>query len=205
MPKKINKSARKKVISVMSLAKSRPPPLNTNVVFRHTYRYLNNSVNQTSINGLNLLRAPGMIAATVNTLYGIAGSVKVNKITIFPAITLTGTQNTPALINWSGATYSPNLEKSVSQPFGDTEPYCLVARPPRNSLAANWQLSASTSFVNITCPAGSIIDFDLSVVLYDDDVSNVATTVGGTATISNMYYQPIDINGQFKPVGLSNL
>jgi len=154
----------------------------------------------------NVLMAIGGIGTIANsTVTSVASSVKLHKITIWPASTSAGAGQNAEVIWSNQGNYAKDESKSSVVPTGTTLTDVVVSRPPLNgSLQSAWQASAgaATQFFALTCPAGSIIDIDVSWTLSNNFV-NVAQAGYAAVTLGSLYYARLDgVGGKFLPLGV---
>ncbi len=172
-------------------------------MFRHTYRFISSSGTPTGITPNSLLGCAGNIGTVVNSLVAaIAGAVKLERLTIWAPPASQGATATVS-VDWAGLANSPNVEVSDTT-VSVSRPAFISTSPPRQSLAAFWQVASTTTLCTITAPEGSIIDAQLSLILTDNDVNGVSTSVA-TAAVGGSYFLSLDPNAthRYVPVSLT--
>jgi len=183
-----------------------PPDLDTVVkahsVVRFTATAAASNVNVTTG---TLLVSFGAICSIVNsTVVSVASTVKLHKITIWPATTSAGAGQ-QAEILWSDlGGITKDESKSRALPVGITATDVVIERPPKETQAAFWQSSsgASSNLFAITCPAGSIIDVSATWTLRNN-ISGVTQAGYASATLAAFYYGRLDgVGGKFLPLGV---
>jgi hypothetical protein len=183
-----------------------PPTVDTVAKAHSTLRFTATSAAaSTNVTVATLLVACGSIATIANsTVTSVASSLKLHKITIWPASTTAGSgQN--AEILWSDlGGITKDESKSTAIPAGVTVADVVSERPPKVTQAAFWQSSAggASALFALTCPAGSIIDVSVSWTLRNN-LSGVTQAGYAAATLGNFYYGRLDgVGGKFLPLGV---
>lgn len=182
------------------------PVLNTNVVVKHKYRFIATAVSTNAvITSNNLLSCAGVMGTVIATTVSmIFASGRLRQVEVWGGGAAAGTGSTVS-VEWTGAGNSPNLEYSDST-ISAANPAHLRLTPPKNTLASFWQLStASVNMFQITCPAGTVVDVTLDLIL--SDTGAATTTIAGFAgsVVGQMFYLALDgrATNNFVPVRLS--
>jgi hypothetical protein len=180
------------------------PPIKSNIEFRHRYRFTSTSATPTALTGTSLLGAAGTMCTVANSVVcAVASSVKISNISIW---TPPASQGSPATcsVDWIGYQNSPDREVSDTSVSVST-PAKVSTSPPRNSLAAFWQLAGGTALCTLTAPVGSVIDVDLALIFNDDDGAVINQISVTTGTLGASYYLSLDPNGthRYTPVSLN--
>jgi hypothetical protein len=134
--------------------------------FAQTLRFMSHTSNESSITVADLANACGGIAATAVLFFPWSSSIRLTKITLWPAVENSAGLVQPAEVTWANAAsggYAPDDSKDCTPPFGMTLPHCMVFHPPKKSLSIDWltvSLAGDVLFT-IQSPAGSIVDIDV--------------------------------------------
>jgi hypothetical protein len=132
---------------------------------------------------------------STNSCYRVAGSVRVNMISLWLSSAASGNQ--ALSITWD-CVAAPFVIKSSEQ-MGLARPAHVVSRPPKNSSASWWSVTGSNESDNLfllNCPAGTVIDVSFSYCLMDpQSQSHVNIATSQTPTFGAIYRAPL--NGVF--------
>jgi hypothetical protein len=149
--------------------------------------------------------AIGSICTIANsTVTSVASSIKLHKITIWPASTTAGAAQNAEVLWINVGNFSKDESKSTAVPSGTTISDVIVDLPPKDSLACFWQASAGAAspLFSLTCPAGSIIDVDVSWTM-SNNFAAVVQAGYAAATLGTLYYSRLDgVGGKFLPLGV---
>jgi len=198
-----NRQNKRKVANPQEVA--RPPQLNSNVMFSHTFRFLQGGGSSPAITVGNLLGIAGAVGTVTNTtVNAICDSVRLNWVKVWTPPASQGASATCSL-EWTPSSFAPTTEVSDTT-MSVATPAHIVARPPRGSQAAFWNsagASANTLFT-ITPPAGSVIDVNATYVLADKTSATLAFSVA-TAALGKLYYLALDqtVGSNLVPVSLT--
>lgn len=184
-----------------------PPELNATPVVGHVFRFQNTAdITTVSITVGNLIGICGTIGTVTNTtVASVASSIKLRRIDCWPGIS-TGEHNPEiSMATNYGTTSDRSTTKTI--PLGVTVSGAFSVRPKRDSLAALWQNSSTTSstlFTIYDLPKGSVVDVHLTFCMRNSQ-NGVSYTVA-TAVIGTMYYMYLDgpSTHLFTPVALPN-
>jgi len=189
-----------------SRAPNKPPPIDTVSQGHSILRFTATSAAAAvSISIGNVLAAIGGIGTIANsTIESVASSFKLHRVTIWPAVVAAGSSQQAEVVWTNSGNYTRDESKSVAIPSGTAMPDVVVNRPPKDALAAAWQVSiaGTTAMFLLTCPAGSIIDVDVSWTLSNNFAGN---TQAGYAAVTqgSAYYARLDgVGGKFLPLGV---
>jgi hypothetical protein len=153
----------------------------------------------------NILASIGGIGTIANsTIESVASSFRVHSVTIWPASVTAGASQNAEVVWTNSGNYTKDESKSTAVPSGITMADVVVNRPPPSSLAAVWQVSlaASTAMFLVTCPAGSIIDLDVSWTL-SNNFAGFTQAGYAAVTLGSFYYARLDgVGGKFLPLGV---
>jgi hypothetical protein len=222
MPNSKSKSKSSQARRKSNVAISRrmnPPPFKSNIIGRHTFRFVSTNGLATDITAISTLFAVGGLAYPAGQFVGWAESVKVHSIQIWtPYSTGSSPINNTCSVKWNADTFLvPNVEVSDTTTSSAFPAYINAVPPPR-SLAAEWMNTASFAddsaiYATVIAPNNSIIDVDLSYVLYDE-IFNTGEATPNIATLtvytsSYAYYGSFDGIGnvgthRYPPVSLSS-
>jgi hypothetical protein len=216
--KKSKSSSARRQSNVAISRRMNPPPLKTNIIGRHTFRFVSTNGSATDITAISTLFVVGGLCAPTGYFTGWAESVKVHSIQIWtPYSTGSSPINNTCSVKWNADTFLvPNVEVSDTTTSSAFPAYINAVPPPRSS-AAEWMNTSSfqddsSIYCTVTAPNNSIIDVDLSYVLYDE----IYNTGGANPNILNLtaynstyaYYGSFDGMGsigthRYTPVSLS--
>jgi len=136
------------------------------------------------------------MASSSTSVQNIATSIKVHSLRVYMPAVAIGTADT-ALVYWNYSTaagFAKDESISVSVPDGLTVPGSMEFKPPAKTLCSDW-LSTTLTFSNtaftLACPAGAILDLNISYTIMNNNAGYSATTVS-TATTGRMYYLALD-------------
>lgn len=194
---------RRKARSQKQRVNGLPPKITVQAEVRHVYRFqANASLSSASITVSNVLASCGGVCTVMNSIVqGWASSVRINKVTIWPAYD--GSSGGQAFVSWiSPQTKDSSENKTI--PTGITVTGPIVSIPPRNTFAAGWwnNNQASTQLMALSMPTGSVVDVDLSYTLSNEFGS--VTFSAATASLGSIYYAYFDGQSTHKltPQGL---
>lgn len=183
-----------------------PPTVDTVVTCHAILRFTATSAAaSTNVTTATLLMACGGIATIANsTVASVASSYKLHSITIWPASTTAGAGQQAEVLWPELGGITRDESKSTAIPAGVTVSDVVKERPPKASQMAFWQSSAggASTVCSITCPAGSIIDVDLTFTLRNN-IAGVTQNGYAAATLGAYYYARLDgVGGKFLPLGV---
>lgn len=171
------------------------------VVIGHTFRFTTSSaaanvaVSQADIMDLVLM------AATATSGYRLFASAKVRRVDVWSPGTAgaIGTASVEFLADTSVAGSRHQLVSDST--MGTARPAHVSAVPAVGSLAAMWMSDAVTSsLLQITCAAGSIVDVAVTFTLRNNESASAVASLSGL-TAGQVYCHPLDgHSGQFVPV-----
>lgn len=171
---------------------SLPPTLCYNPVVTHTFRFQAGSASSNvAISCAEILQVCGMIGVGAHALGPIASAFKVHSVTLWPALS---TSSVDAVsFEWAAAQQLAKDEvKGLILPEGQTLTKPLKFLPPPESYAHFWQQSASTNFMFITAPTGTVLDLHLSFCFAAAFSTPSSVTTAGTVTVGALYYGYLD-------------
>jgi len=200
MPRSSKKSSHKKHMPPSNL----PPKLDVTPTIRHRYRYLASTASSGSTTIGELFGALGSTCTITNSSVTCwYTSVRIHSISLFaPSGTTSGTS---VLWNSPIPGIGRDTEPDTYTPSGITVANKLVALPPSHSFAGDWMnssLTATLSIFTIVCPAGTIIDLDVSAT--NSNVYGPYQRAVVTGTLAFPYYLALDgvTTNLLAPVGL---
>jgi len=183
-----------------------PPSLDTVAVFHSVLRFTATSAaSSTNVTVATLLVAGGSICTIANsTVTSVASSLKLHKITVWPATSTAGSGQQAEILFPELGNITRDESKSNAIPVGITVSDVVMVRPPAQTQQSFWNSSgggASTLF-SITCPAGSIIDIDVTFCLRNN-LAGVTQNGYAAASLGSFYYGRADgVGGKFLPLGV---
>jgi hypothetical protein len=185
-------------------ARMAPQQISSNIVLRHTYRFVSTSGLGTALTPTSLLCAAGTMGVVVNTqVNSFFASVRIRRIVIYTPPASQGS-NATCSVDWVGFNNSPNIEQSDTT-VSVAQPAIVSTSPPASSLASFWQVAGTATLCTLTAPTGSIIDVSLDLILTDDDAGTLANSTVATAALGIVYYLSLDPNAthRYTPVSLT--
>jgi len=187
---------------------SLPAEINLTPHFHHVFRFNCTTTTSATVSVIQLFGALGGICSAANSAVSTwTSSVRVKKITIWPAAPSASAAG--AYIDWffSDTSLFPDESKSVTYPEGVTVTAPLVFVPPEKSLCGMWINSTATStfnLFNISVVAGSVIDVavECTLGLVNSTSSSLYQLTVTTGTLGNVYYLALDgpSNNKIPPV-----
>lgn len=184
-----------------------PPELNTVMKVHQVLRFrANAATNNQPITAQMLAGACGGMCTLLNTQLSMwASSAKIHSIKIWPG--LSSTDSNPEVLWLSPvAAVEKDDVKVRSVPGGVTVDKCVVARPPRGTLAVDWMNLTSLNTTQLLFLTGitadSIIDLSVTFTLSNDILGNTLGIVTGTVGV--VYYLALDGPGgnKLRPIGV---
>jgi len=170
-----------------------PPQLKSNIVVKHNYRFTATAGANVAINAQNLILAAGTVCTVVNSVAtSFFGSVKVQYVNVWSPPSAQGNFATCS-IEYNGAAAASTVEFSDTS-VSPTQPAMLKTRPPKSSNASFWQTPnvGNNAMFTLICPANSIIDVGLDLLLYDDEASAPVTRAIAAGVVGLTYYLALD-------------
>lgn len=184
--------SRQKARVVRSARPQAPPMIRSNITFNHRFRFTATAAQTVVITSSDLLFVGGCTGIVLNNIVtSFYGSAKVNSVSVWAPPAAQGSFATTS-IEYAGQAAGSNLEFSDTS-VSTAQPAVLHTRPPAHSLASFWQTPAvaNNNLFTLTVPAGSIIDLDLGLILFDDE--SAAQNRGVTAAaLGTIYYLALD-------------
>ncbi len=131
-------------------------------------------------------------ATAANAAARVFAAARLNSVEIWSPAAAAGVAT--ASITFLGNQYVGAENRIFSDTtLGTSRPLHLMVRPPSGSMGAMWfNDTATASIMAISCPANTIIDIDISLVLRNsENVNNVTGAVAG-ATVGRFYVRALD-------------
>jgi hypothetical protein len=185
----------------------KPPQLKSNLVTTHKFRFLSSTNNVQTITAQELITMCGNVAATTTSAYSIWGAVKLKRVSVWAPPPSQGSAITTSCV-WSAGTSGQNF---VNMEVSDTSnsvatPAVIHTSPPKESQASFWQnVGNNADLFNLVAPTGSIIDVTVDMVLADNELPPIDSTVVA-ATVGDIYFSGLNgWGGTYAPVSLSTL
>jgi len=174
-------------------------------MLNHRFRYTSTSGAATEISSSGLIFAAGCVGTVLNSFVtSFYGSVRLNGVSIWTPPAAQGATATCS-VEYYGQSQGNTVEYSDTT-VSTAQPAVVRTRPPPQSLSAFWQTPdiANQQLVRIIAPTGSIIDVDLSLILYDDE-SAAQTRAVVAAALGTVYYLALDnaTGSLYPPVSLT--
>jgi hypothetical protein len=202
------RSPRKQAANLRQLAtketKLHPPQLNDyNITHSRTLRFTSVAAAlNTSISSMNLLDCV-LIADTATTGFQLFDVVKIKRVSVWGQAALA----TPSTVSVYFESQNSGDEIIHTDTSLGIQPAYVCAVPSPKSLASFYSNSGNGAFVNITCPAGSIIDVHCNFRTSNIPPTPVLSPLVG-ATPGELYYRgldalPIATTNFPPPVGIS--
>lgn len=202
-----NRGARRRVIQTKTPAVGRiihPPQLKTNVQLTHTFRFQCTANGTYNITPDTLLLAAGSVCSVTNTtVVSLMGSCKVNYVEMWVPPASQGQLSTISL-EWLGLTPNePSIEQSDSS-VSVAYPAYLRVRPPVRSLGCFWQTTNGNDIFQLIVPSGTLIDVNLSLVMFDQDLARASASVA-TGVVGETYFLALDgpSSNKLTPIALN--
>jgi len=178
---------------------SNPPELEFTPFVKHTFRFKSSSVDSSIVTLGSLLTALGGWASSTTTFHGWASSVKIHKISIWPALSTTG--NAPVELVWFTPISGVGKDdvKGLDLPSGISVSSASVYVPPPKTLCADWMSGSDNNLLSLSSPIGSIVDVLVSFTLTN---SLNGATLTSSFVGSDFGYNPLDSSGNYVPLHL---
>lgn len=175
-----------------------PRQFDATVRFNHKFRFQATGATAFTVSRGALLNFL-LVGTTTTSLARLIGAIKVNKITMYGiGESTTGTTlgyNTVS-VEWLSDLGTTVIKSDTGNSF---DPPKVETGPPLNSRASFWsRTNAQESEVlfKLTMLKNTIVDFDMSIVLYNDDTP---ASVSSTGVVVGQTYVP-KIGTLFEPI-----
>lgn len=171
---------------------AKPAQLSTNVIINHTYRFLANSASAFNLSPTLLMGAMGtMCTGTNTTATALFASVKLESIEMFaPSASIGGTSTVS--VTWQSATFGSGTKECSDSSNSQSYPAHLFTRPPKNTLCSFWNQDSSTALCAIVAPAGTLIDVNVTGILWDNSSATPPTRTISVGIATQIYYLALD-------------
>lgn len=174
-----------------------PRAFDATIRFNHRFRYQCNTGGTFTYTRASLLNL--LVEGLTTTLLGrLIAAIRINQITLYGIGT--STASAPIGLNTVSVEWLSDLGTTVikSDTGNSIEPAKVVSGPPLNSRAHFWSRSGfneSEQVFQLKIQTGNIVDFDVSIVLFNDDTP---VTTAAAGVVAGQMYQ-IN-NGNLVPV-----
>ncbi len=172
-----------------------PPQITTSISVGHVFRFQTTAAGSYSISGQSLGDLICM-ATSATAAYQLTSAVRLSRIEMWgtPSSSFAPVTVSCDFRGTTAGTFGPSRLMSDTS-VGSTRVAHLVAQPPRDSQASQWQSASSTGVIGtISYPAGCVIDIHYALTLNDNaGVQSVTGTVAG-ATVGQLYVRSLDSN-----------
>lgn len=183
-----------------------PPEFVPTICAGHRFRFSAAAATFVAVSRTTLLNLVS-VAATTTLQYRVMAAIKLKRIRIWGQPPALGSASTLAQVEWLGVN-SPSVVHSDSS-MG-VEPCMVDTRPPPLSSCSWWSTGggATDTLCNITCPAGAIVDVDVTIRFIDSEGATASEAgTGGASTVGVVYYNYLDgfASKKLAPVGVTLL
>jgi hypothetical protein len=188
-----------------------PPQWSSTLRTDFTQRFVVQSggVNQLAINNIELQDLKCM-ATGATAAYRIFGAMKLNWVKAWCANSSATASNTIVIEMITTNPYSGSIAKTFTDTaVGTTNVAYVKAVPPGNSYTGEWLPNVGANpyeVFNITAPAGTVVDVNLSVELIDDESAIAVTYSVSGATAGYLYTRNLDSAAgtpRIEPIGVN--
>jgi hypothetical protein len=168
-----------------------PPQLFSNIRLSHRYRFLTSGAFSHTVNSQDLLNCAGTIGTVVNSTVALMfESVRVRALELWAPPASQGSASTVSC-EWLSAN-SPSIEVSDTT-VSVTRNAHIRTNPPSLSLASFWQnVDTVNNLFTLVCPANTIIDVSLELVLVDRSGAAGTQVALTTVVVGHVYYLALD-------------
>lgn len=172
-----------------------PRQFDATIKFNHKFRFQSNLANQMITISRGALLNMLVTGITATSIARNIAAIKLNKVTIYGLASSTaGTSlgHNTVSVEWLSDLGTTVIKSDTGNAF---DPPKVETGPPLNSRASFWSRTGSSESENllkVSLGDQAIIDFDTSVVLYNDDSPAFVTTTGVSA--GQMYVPKIGSN-----------
>ncbi len=170
-----------------------PPQIVPSISIGHIFRFQTSAAVTVSVSGVSLgdlLCA----AASATSAYQLANAIRIRKVEVWGTPSNTFAPVTVSC-DFSGATagsFGPSRIYSDTS-VGATRVAHIVAKPPRDSQAYQWQSSSSSSTLfTLVLPAGAVLDIHYSLTMRDSAGAVSVTGAVAGATAGQLYLRSLD-------------
>lgn len=176
-----------------------PPAIQGNIRLRHIYRFAATALAENVVQAGSLLAAAGVVCTATNSSSVVLNSgYKIHRITVW-APGISGV--TTCRLQWFSGLGGSKTGEVMDTTLSSAVPAHVSSRPPAGSNASFQGGTGSTVVCLIECPAGSIIDVDMTVYAVDD-ASSISRSIAA-GTLGYQYWLALDgTTANLVPVGL---
>jgi hypothetical protein len=143
-----------------------------------------------------------IVTVANTTVTFVSDTFKIHRVSIWSPPASQGASAT-CEIEWSSSDNNRGSVEISDTSMSTAEPAHVSGVPPQGCLASFWTSSVQTSSLfDITCPAGSIIDIDVTHVLCDGIVGDQQGI--STGALGTFFYMPLNATVEtLNPVSLT--
>ena len=190
-----NSRPRASAASAAALNSFAPPPFSAAIVWGKTLRFRSSSaLTSQAVTASNLLDLLVM-ATTTTAVNRLCSAVRLTQVEVWGPmaadlvpVTVSVEYNTDAATGISG---SNKLRSDTS--MGADRCAHVRYRPPMGTVASFWQgVSSSQRLFLLSCPANSIVDIQLTLVLQNGEAATAAANAAVAATVGTVYCRGLD-------------
>lgn len=179
-----------------------PPPIQSNVLFNHTYRFKGTSPSFTFL-ARDLARLMGIVATTTTVGYPLIQTFKLNTVEVWA--TTQSNFSSQITLRWASDEAFANSTKEVTDmSLSSAYPSHVLAHPPAGTYQSMWfqeSTGGDTEFFHLDASTNVIVDINITGILYDGNRGTSITIADATA--GTVYYP--SPNSSLTPVGLTGI
>ncbi len=170
-----------------------PPQIVPSISIGHVFRFQTSAATSIAVSGISLGDLL-CVAATTTSAYQLANAVRIRKVEIWGTATNVFTPVTVSC-DFSGSSagsFGPSRIISDTS-VGATRVAHVVAKPPRDSQANQWQSSSSASTLfTLVLPTLAVVDIHYSLTMRDSAGATSVTGAVAGATVGQLYVRALD-------------
>jgi hypothetical protein len=198
----LRRKAKKNPGQGQNMAISHPPQIgNLNITHSVRMRFVANASAFVNITFQNLLDI-FLVSTTTTALVDLFAAVKIRAVEVW-AVPVIGNAATVEVTFLGNAIGQYSQTKTVTDTSMGVQPAHIRAVPAKQSTIALWQQSNADVALQLTCPAGAVIDMELSLVSRFATCT-AAQNVGVGLTAGTLYVRGFDglaaATSKFTPV-----
>lgn len=141
-----------------------------------------------SITVLNMLETV-LLATTATAPFRVFDALRIRSVRVWGAAAL-GTPSTVAVVFLGNGQNGAGDRRIFEDTSLGVSPAFVHATPDKGGSTALWQGSTSNLTLEITCPAGSIVDVVMD--MRNDNTAAAATNASVGATVGGIFYRGLD-------------
>jgi len=189
-----------------------PPKIVTTIQCTHTFSWvnINSTGSQNQVISTAMIMDVLVMATSTSVTYSLIEAFRIKRVDLWgPAQSQTGgsSQVLPNSIslefNGAGAgNVGTKPTRVIDTPMGASRNACAFLRPPKDSAAADWQVSPESGSqtvgggIIVSCPFGSILHLTISFILQNGSPPNIGPApAGGSGVLGTVYQAPLDSTG----------